>query len=93
MNFQTYYIKIELEELNLYYFYLFLEWPILLTNITDKHNKITPFFFSSTRVEYVKGGAAPLFLMGQVFEVFFEVFSLFCRIIMDYVRTQIRASF
>ena len=46
-----------------------------------------------TRVEYVKGGAAPLFLMGQVFEVFFEVFSLFCRIIMDYVRTQIRASF
>ena len=47
----------------------------------------------NTRVEYVKGGAAPLFLMGQVFEVFFEVFSLFCRIIMDYVRTQIRASF
>ena len=39
----------------------------------------------------VKGGAAPLFLMGPVFEVFFEVFSLFCWIILDYVRTQIRA--
>ena len=47
----------------------------------------------TNRAEYVKGGAAPLFLMGQVFEVFFEVFSLFCRIILDYVRTQIRARF
>ena len=51
------------------------------------------FLVSLSRVEYVKGGATPLFLMGQVFEVFFKVFSLFCRIIMDYVRTQIRASF
>ena len=50
-------------------------------------------FMNRNRVEYVKGGAAPLFLMGQVFEVFFEVFSLFCRIILDYVRTQIRARF
>ena len=40
---------------------------------------------SLPRVEYVKGGAATLFLMGKVFEVFLEEFSLFYWIFLDYL--------